>query len=366
MDIIEYMAKTLIKPKQTAGLSITRSADGISFNVVVLNKRKDSVSITLKASGNSLESLSEQLNPDIPVFLSIKGKGILQKKLEVDGLDKSTAFKNAFPNSKPEDFLITKSQGPGSETLSIIRKKEMVTFLERLNTLGINVLSTNIDKQHDIEDWSFLEQEQLEESLKLPLALALEGLHFSVGTEAESDIDAKRIQAFFYKKLFSNLSVILLAACFGLLLINGLLFTHFHSLNQTVALEKSSLDQKTKLLQALKVKTQLITDNRLNRKSRTSFYADRIALDLPQNISFTKVILFPEKQDNKKTPDQIPVFSRETIKIIGMCNGCLDVQQWRKTLNNQTWVVDIQIVNCGLDEQGNGRFELDIITKPDF
>ena len=70
----------LLKAKKVAGVEVLLSAGGELYNVVVVEKKNDKVQIVSSEQGLDFEQFKQKIDKNIPLFLSVDGKGVLHKK----------------------------------------------------------------------------------------------------------------------------------------------------------------------------------------------------------------------------------------------------------------------------------------------
>src|SRR3546814_20230528 len=73
---------------------------------------------------------------DVPVAISINGKGIIHRMLPEDGVDEN-GLKTVLPNAKAEDFYVQQTEWEGAKWLSVARRDEVEKNVEQVEKLGV-------------------------------------------------------------------------------------------------------------------------------------------------------------------------------------------------------------------------------------
>ena len=112
----------------------------------------------------------------------------------------------------------------------------------------------------------------------------------------------------------------------------------------------------------INTKNAFIEMSGLKNASRVSFYADRIAMDLPEKIRLIELNVNPLEK-KIKTGEPI-VFGHNNIVVKGNSKRSSDLNNWILILKQNDWVSDILVINY---QQENplepGVFEIKISVK---
>src|SRR3546814_17368441 len=76
---------------------------------------------------------------DVPVAISINGKGIIHRMLPEDGVDEN-GLKTVLPNAKAEDFYVQQTEWEGATWLSVARREVVDKIVEQVEQLGVAVV----------------------------------------------------------------------------------------------------------------------------------------------------------------------------------------------------------------------------------
>jgi len=395
----------LLKGNFVAGIDLTIAEDGsYDMGLVILKKKKTSVETIAKTSGiQTIANLHTYLKKQVPVVLSVTGKGIIHKN--TGNVNDDSLLYQVLPNAKPNLFYVQKY--PVSETniiVSISRKEWMESIISEFREEGFIILATvlgpvNLD---NIIQWlgnaeslqtkyfklSFenkkisgfekhkdskhsavlsLNNEEYTTDQVIPYANALSfflpdnaGYEY-IGNSPDSDKGT-----FVYKNALKVSGWGMLVIVFMLLLINYLFFEHFRSNRDELKLElgfNSGLIEKMGKLQSeLDLRKEMFEKSGLLNVSRLSFYADRIAMGVPRGIILNRMNINPVADKIRKS-EQI-LFSNAYIEIEGTTKLSSLVNDWIKKLRKESWISDVKSVEYNQESFSEpGEFKLAIEVK---
>lgn len=405
-----------IRGNSVAGVECIITSDGEArFNYCILEVVK--TKLILKENGSNLSSVDEVLfkisDTSLPVCMSIDGKGILHKKviLSPDEKDRDILAK-ILPNGDPNQFYIQKhvdeSFDGNSLYVSVIRKetldKILSAFEEKkiyvvdcfLGPFSIHAIFPMMEKANTdvlfgkynlqmnnglIADFSKDESEIEQQSTSITLGSEkinsslivsyASGFKFLVKKSGEpfspiAKINKNQVE-FKQKQIFKMTGIAALSFFFFLLLVNFFLFQHYNSksvqLNEKSLLTKSNLETYSKMRKQLSEKEDFFQKTGLLKNARTSFYADRIAADLPEAISLADLNILPALKSINDEKEKIS-FQASVIKATGVSQKSNDLSKWISVLKEKEW---IQAVNILEYKQNSliepGQFLVEIVMK---
>ncbi|OFX36399.1 MAG: hypothetical protein A2X08_14935 [Bacteroidetes bacterium GWA2_32_17] len=396
----------LIKGNSVAGVSVNIQTDGSNiFSVVILQKKKNKVEITKRHSGiTTIEELMKILPSSLPVQLVIDGKGVIIRKVmvEKDSSDENL-LNQVLPNSNSSEFYFEKYKTEGDFVfISLIRIQQLNEICNIFNDAGkiivnvslgpliINHLLSFVETKENIIEIP-LQQLQIKNNLIVEINRTsnltagsiirvgnenLEGtilLSFTAGfcyllnlfdeTKLPDNIQ-KQADEYWNKRIFVMGGWTALVFIFTLLLISFLLFDNFRKqsdkLSYKVSLNTDLIKRLDTLKSELKLKKDFFKDYNLSESSRQSYFADQIALTLPETITLTVMDINPLKKKLKE--NQAPEFNRNTILISGITPNSNILNDWIKKLQQQKWVKQINIMNYSQENAVvKGEFKIEMI-----
>lgn len=387
------------------GIDLKIEAGGnCSFSLMELALKKEEVIIVQKQQGNSLEAFFElDLNKNYPIYLNLRGKGILSKKVNPNKIDPSTELlRLALPNAKADEFYFYGEECNTKEVWVQLTRKQLLDNLlgqfkqngfsvvnVQLELLGLNAISVllssqqiEIDKQRLIFENNKLQQiEGIEEVKFKTVNLGEEQLNVEYLPSYASafihfvDINKQTIQSetlsveqseFKQKKLFRFGVKLSLAFFLILLLVNFFFFQQFSDkygeLSQKLEVNRSQLDRLKKLEIEKKNKEQFFLKTDLISTSNSSYFADRLAFSKPNGIKWDELNINPSKRKIERG-EEIE-FNIKTIDLKGTTLSSTLLNEWILALNNEDWVKSINIKGFQKqDKKAFSKFSLQIVVE---
>lgn len=402
--MLERLKNTnFIKGNAVIGLQVFILPDGnFEFTYVLLNKKKQV--IELEKKGNkyiSLEAALEGIPVNVPLCLSLDGKGIIHKKVNlINEENENSNLNQIFPNAAPDEFWVQLSEAGGLTYVSVVRievVKELLEVLRNNNRYAVtlslgpfcinNILHipgissslrtnnyelitenskiTDLKKRDNSEFDTILQvgNERIEEEYLTSFSAGFEYFIEAEQKESSLKIFNEHRAAFYDKKLFVAAGWATLVFFLALLLINFFLFSSYskkyNDYSQQTSQNKELLDKLDTLTKDLKRKEEFISKNGLLNPSRHSYYADRLAITIPQQIVLTELNVNPLI---KKLKNEIePEFLMNTIQVSGLSINSTILNDWVKELNKEKWIKKIVILNYNQEAAITaGEFKIEI------
>ncbi|MGH1338875.1 MAG: hypothetical protein ACRBFS_22355 [Aureispira sp.] len=387
-----------------AGVELVQKEGSFYYHLCVLKKEKDSAKIVLQqANIASLEELKTLVGTDMPIFLGINSKGILNRVLEGTPNSKADILATVFPSAQELDFHVQQVEAGQHTLISVVRQDSILKIVEQLLAADLwvvkamigpfwieevlavlpnniqeiqvgqqlllieqqHIIGCNKGKKENLSTFTIGEDHVVEELL-MALSMAflaitqplIDGLDIALVEERQRD--------FYYKKLFYYTSIVALGLFFFALLGNYLLFDHYHKKQQDLTIEvgqqKSLLDQRDALAKKYQDKKDLLGDQLTLGASKSSYYADQLAATLPSTLQLTNLILFPkiEQENNYSSEEKLPRYDHRTILVTGACQASVFYNNWKRSLEELDWVASIHNLSYQNNKEGQGVFKLKI------
>lgn len=398
----------LFKCRSVAGVHISLLPDNkLDIDLTILKRKKTKLEIENTFSSlTSFEELFGNIPGSTPVCLNIDGKGIIHKKINVkDKNNDITILDQVLPNASLKDIWMQKTEiYEDLFYISVVRKEIINNIVTEFKTNGkyivafslgpfilnnilgiINLSEKNIpvsDYEISIENNRIIDinknttnsshqkhkigDDELTSNMLIPFAAGFEYFIQTNIPPEEFDSISTSGEEFFYKKIFVTAGWSVLIFLFVLLLTNFLLFdkynTEYNDLSYKISQNKDLLSRLDTLTKELELKEEFITKGGLLRSSRNSYYADRIAYMLPENIMLTKMDIQPLKKKIKESKE--PEFLKNIIHVAGLTQKSTLLDEWIKKIRKEKWVDDINILNYLQDSDlKTGEFEIEIKIK---
>lgn len=391
------------------GVEVFLQMDGkMLINAVSLKKKGDKLEIIQEQVAiESLKQLKQQFGVSNPLVLVFNGRGLLHKKITNDNQeDSSRNIYKILPNAQVGDFYLQQAEINQLEMFgSVVRKEIIDQYLQQFMEAGflpvqvyfgpfiLNSIVPLLDnpaelvkigsydltvKNQLISDFEFqgeeisnrkisIAGEQLKQQAAIAFSAAFSylfpsGLNIALTIPFVDFLKEESKQ----KQLFKTLGWGILLFFLGVLLINFFMFDYYNKkngeLSERYEKNKGILDYMVMMKTKIEQKNAFIEQSGLKNASRTSFYADRIAMDLPDKIKLTEINIHP--LEKKIKAGEAIAFAYKTIIVRGNCKRSSDLNTWRLILNQNNWIEDVQVLNY---LQGNadelGEFEIKILVK---
>lgn len=395
------------------GLEIVILPDGsYEMNLVILKKDKQKLSTEKKQEGIiNFEDVAKLIDAKYPIILILNGKGVIHKKVNIAENDTTATLLNkVLPNANLNEFIIQKTPINDKEVfVSVIRanvfndiidqfsKNKIVSIAgcllgpfviaDLLPLISLNAINNEqlrignfqikIREQQIVDltsiDFNYAEDPLIGEDLvpqKLVIAYAGAISYFTGNTHGISNsetVDHLKGE-FNEKQKFEFRGWVLIIATFLVLIINYFIFNHYWSKNNDMNAQLGSVESALTHYETLKVefkqKKDFLEQNGLLENSRTSFYIDRLAQNLPVSIQWTDVAINPLKKKNANDESDILFFENKTITVAGNCQNSNELNNWMKEIKKQQWISMVTMVNYKQDNaKENGNFLIEIKIK---
>jgi Tfp pilus assembly protein PilN len=396
-----------IKSKSVTGVEVAFSGDGNPwFNLCILKKDKSSLHTeSVKIKITNIEELPSKL----PVCLVLNGKGIIHKKLSCKEDDSDKALlERVLPNANINDFYLQRYNTFHDHIfVSIVRKSQVDPLLKSFKEKGLTVISCtlspfivsgilpllkNSDSFFELEVPGYMlnasdgviESFHPTETIKdlPPLQIGNESVYrelvFAFASALSyflpiqnmlsieiTEVNEQRNE-FKQKTIFQFAGLGVLVFFLSLLLINYFVFDHYwkkkNMLESEFSLSQESLSHYEKLKTEFEEKQKFFEKAGLLDASRTSWYADRLAEDIPDNILLKELEINPLQK--KSIQDTLLVFLAKTIHVSGSCKTSGELNDWTKIIRAKQWVKQLNILNYSQDKEQNiAGFSLEILVK---
>lgn len=358
--------KNITGSKAVAGMEIILLADNaISVNIVLLKREGPEVQVEKHFENiPGIEQAVTHLDKKTPLLLVIQGKGVLSKKIKFSDSDTlASLLSKVLPNASLSEFNIQYSHSDTEANVTVIRSNALEHILAELQ-------KNRIDSIADCYLGS-LEMPSNSPGIEGSANAVSAALNFFTRKEQgiQNSLVLKTIQEEYrQKKKFEMRGWTALATCFLLLLFNYFVFDNYWSknneINSKLEQDRSALERYEKLKAEFSLKKDFLEKNGLFESSRTSFYADRLAEDLPENIRWQELTIHPLKKKEAADESKLLLFEKKAISVSGHCKKSTSLNDWIKNLKTRSWIANVQLLDYKQDHaKEDGTFLLSISLK---
>jgi len=392
---------------KAVGVGVTIRRDGSlainACNVIANAKRLD---IETKIVGlQSFEELSKHFESKSLVAVNINGKGIVHKQVERIDLLSQNNFSKILPNANIEEFYVQNFISDNWSFVSAIRRSDADRIIDQIRELGfvpimlnlgpfpvftilpqLNLYDTELifdghqisrDEEGNWVQYQYdeaakspfpikVESEKIDEQLLLAYVSAfqlvvsqrIEPIKANIETLEKAEAEALS------KKKLQVYGSIVLAITFLLLLINFVLFSSLNADNIKLAYRVSSTARTFSDIKSIQdnIKSKELElqvlgwDNGVS-KARL---IDQMASCLPQEVTWKQVDMDPVDNDESRA-QRTPIFKNRQIRIAGLSEKVIPVNEWIARIKTQHWVKDVTLDNYVFNNEANtGQFTISV------
>lgn len=365
-----FSFQDFIKGGAAAGVEAEMLTEGgFQMNYVLLKKKKENLDVVSSACEiKDLDALKASVNTDTPLCVAITGKGIIRKKSALsENENERSLLDKALPNANPEDFYTQKTDIENNEAIIAVARKTAVDgLLHQFKNAGFFVVDVSIGTKNEMAQMS-IKEEKLNERCAVAFASALS---YFVSQQEENIFipEVKQQQnEYRHKRIFQMAGWTVLIFFFSVLLLNFFLFSHYNSrateLKMQVDKNKDDLASIATLQNELQLKQKLLDRLGLKESSKISFYADRIASGLPEEIRLSEMFINPVEKSVNEGKKELN-FITKTINISGQCRKSTELNDWIKLLKEKNWIKSVNVLGYTQETSGeSGVFQILISVK---
>jgi hypothetical protein len=374
------------------------------YSLVEVRKHKNEYTIknTIEDTAD-ISEIKKCITPKSTFVLAITGKGILNRITD----QKNNALNTLIPGFNPDEFIVQYSHiNDQQNVISAAKKKWIEEIVSEVQShlsvtahfvsIGVVALSevfSLISQQQPEQKFLFRDLEIIVENHKLEkinnsvsekgyssvnienrqvsaacLPAYTAAMHFLQMLTSKITVNQPETTLTYYNnwktgKQLKVYAVTVIAIWLMILLTNFTLNSYLTEKNQ--ALEERYHNSYKYLSQIDSMETQIkeaedfIKYLGIDKPSRFTFYADKIAAILPVDITLGNMQINP--LDTKNSGSEL-LFLQDKIYISGTCHKVMSLNTWINAMNKLDWVKDISLKNYSKSEdKGNGVFEM-IIT----
>lgn len=363
----------------------------------ILKKNKQELNIASLFEIKSIDEASQKISKNQHALLVINNNNVITKTIESTQNDTLTLLYKEFPNINIKDFYYEVLHQGHKHFISLCRKDyvnkiidaytkqniliiglSLGNYIINLSSSYINATSiytsnalielvnqniTLIKKEHPVKQDYNINNLKLTNFYVLSFCGALKVFLNNTITQTnfvkkETELLNNYKHSRFFNQFLKIGGLLILVT----LLINFFLFNYFfnkvNQLEQTVLLNNNSKNEIIKL-NKLTLKKQKKAINLLkNNKSKTSFYTNTIAVNLPKSILLTEFNYQPLLSQVKSNSPII--VEKNKINIAGMSNNSKAFSNWIAKLEQEKWITKVSIVDYGSNTLNTSNFKIKI------
>jgi hypothetical protein len=383
-----WIPKSYLSKSTSVGVECLYTEAGVCYYFTILFQKKNKIEILEQGiTESSAEILSVSKKHNAPIILSIVGKGIIFKAIELGenpDIPITKLLQQYLPAVQPADFYIQFYKNQNQSGHLCICRKDQVNELIHLFTdhkqkpvsvyigpLAINALAPLTKQLNFIysNQYCFELSEGYTQHIKL-----LESFDQPVNKIEDLEIVSKQVisfaSAFTYltrqiihtsddvelnelytkhthKLKLNFLLVSMVVFLFVISGINSILFFQKFEEQQQLAVELNLYESKnaqiTQLLESYQKKKTLIEQAGIFENKKIALFADKIAGSLPNEIVLRELNFNPEIEEIET--DSLIGFKKNQLIIKGNCDKSFILNEWINVLKSQSFIKSVNLEN---------------------
>lgn len=401
--MIKEKFKSFIEGSTAYGIDLKLSDSGeVDFFLTELSLKKEEVVLLQKLKGNTLEEIfSKELDNKVPVYLNVRGRGVLSKTSNHKEAEADLALlQKSLPNVRADELYFYSVPITSTQSwIQFIRKSILDEVLKKFKANGFQVVGVTLgesavnnvigilkdqkvvveSKELKMEEGllsAWLESEVEHSNVKLGdefipsywlFAYAVAFSHFlGITPGIQSETILLEQGEYKQRRMFGLGLKVVLAFFLCSLLINFFLFqdysSEFNQLNDRLQLNQNQLDRLSQLKEEKENKEKFFMKTDLISASNSTFYADRLAFSKPEGIIWNALNINPAKRKIEKGEDI--EFDIKTINISGITESSAVLNEWIALLKHEEWIKTINIKDFQkLERKEVSKFKLQVEVK---
>ncbi|MEM9649398.1 MAG: hypothetical protein AAF969_13035 [Bacteroidota bacterium] len=373
---MRYWIKHIIEGSIYQGLEVFEDQGKISYAFLSLQKQRGELHVRKESIYDCLDKVADAVSKNSPLMVSLNTSSILGKDVDHwKEIAQEQLVIRAFPNLDLDNFHYQLLGLNDTTRVFICQKKYFNEFLNELAQFDLFPAQIEIGASPLQHILGHLQNTELigstykltREGMVVGFDSARGGSIHLGGLELKPEsltsfaqilgfIEAKRpignfgiyndhlLNDFKNKRLFHFGLRLGLGVFLVILLVNFVFFTsyqdqiteleanapHQHDVNSVRSLEGRVADKKLKLSMVLET-----------TGSKSSYYLDRIASEIPNTILLTELIYQPPIRPVRK--DKLIELDENIVRLAGVAQNKLEFTQWTGSLEQKNWVERVEI-----------------------
>jgi Tfp pilus assembly protein PilN len=368
--------------------------------LLLVENKKEGLVISQKDRVSYNQKIADKWDTKLPFYLIINTNQVIQKEvLSVEVSDEKLLHK-AFPNTNWEEFYFEIWRLKTKSIIVITRKTyldDIVSQYEKQKitiagiSLGVCALSevfeyikeeevfTNNQSVSKFEDNQIVSSNVHDSSINYNVngleiqnrqLLAFSGilrliLNSSTNSGSILSYSEELYDSYNQKQFFTQGLKIMVGILLAVLLLNFAFFTHYYKLAQetseTVLVNKSSLEDVGKIKQRIIVKEEKVKNSIGKTDSKSSFFINEIAKEIPSSILLTELIFYP--LEKKIKAEETILTTDKTLVLLGTTLSNEDFTHWVENIEKMRWIDKVLITHFGKNEANETEFAIKITLK---
>lgn len=373
----------------------------LSCRFCLVEKKNKAVSIgNQKVIEGPLVTVLEALPKAYPIALTLTGKGIIHKNVQViDFITNNQLFQNTFPSIEQQNFYVQQFDQNQQAIISIIRKEVVDELLAKLKPAGLKIFSLSLGGvvsmpilpqlnmyDHEIQFDGHLfslspakelmsyrydatlkskfpikvAEELIPEENIIAYASAFQLLLHQQLTLIRADIEHVNadLADFITNAKLKKKALIFLFSLFAALMLSFTLFSYYNEQNgklvQTVGAQSVNAEQVDRMKKNIAENEALLKQLNWNGGYNYGFICNEIGKSMPRQIQLLALTMNEFKTEIEKT-ERVP-----QVKIIGTTDNLTAVNNWIFVLKEKSWVKTVNLLKYQ-DDADTDQYQFNLI-----
>lgn len=368
--------------------------------LILVEEKKEGLVISKKDRVSYSQKIAEKWDTKLPFFLVVNTNQVIQKEVSSIEPSDDKLLHKAFPNTNWEEFYFEIWRLKTKSVIAITRKTYLDEIVNQYEKQKITVAGISLGICALSEIFEYLKEEQIftnnqliskaEESQLISSNVHDSSIDYNIN---DLEVQNRHLLAFsgvlrlllkssensgsvlsysqelyntYNQKQFSAKGLkIMIGVLLAILLINFAFFTHYYKLAQetteTVLVNKSSLEDITKIKQRIIIKEEKVKNSIGKTDSQSSFLINEIVKEVPSSILLTELIFSPLE---KKIKVAEPVLTTDkVITVSGTTLSNDDLTHWIENTEKIKWIDKVLITHFGKNDANETEFSIKITLK---
>lgn len=400
MKFIGLNIKDIIYSKLFVAVEHANVQDNSQLNFFIVKKQKGEFDIVDSGVCMDIEEVSKKFKREKPLILVINNEQVITRKIQ-SVPEPRKAVGVAFPNLNIDAFYYETYQNKSDTFVSICRKEYVDNIIQeyekaRLSIIGFSLgnlitsqllpyfdqpelqtsnalLSIQDQKISDIKKFEYKQERTYEINgleINSSSVLGLAGIlryytnQSFTHTNFTEKIDLLQ-NNFKQKRVFDQGLKVGLGFTFILLLVNFLIFSNYrdkiNTLTNDIAVNESSKENFLILKEKVDKKKKIVDEISNSSNSKVSSYLDKIGVSVPNSILLTQINYQPLLRNIKKEKEI--KYNYDEILIQGIATKGDEFSKWIASLEKETWIENVTVLNYGTGKKSKTEFSLKITLR---
>lgn len=376
-------------------VGIFKGSDGDRYDLLTAKKSKNKLDIIRNETFNSLEVLLEAVDSKLPIIINLDGKGILNKRINLNNesdlaWQKNLDFKTLYYTSYSQEEVVHMSFCRDN----FVEECTSVFSLKRLKVIDVyigsflsvlldetlkkkNILSGNLNliiengkinsfTKSDLDNLTnYTIDNYIINNYSLPLFSVALNYFIENDSVQKTNWDETNIEEFVYFNAFNTVGITILVGFFIALLFSYSLIQYFGSKNAELNIQNvysnKSYQQIVDLEKQKEDKIKIIKESGFLSEKHLTYYSYEILNSIPNSISLSELNIAPlikEIKSNEKVEVEAGI-----VLVSGKTIDEEEFNEWLNELKTLDWIVKFEIESLNKDKKSNTKFKLRIFIK---